>query len=572
MKLDVVRKDAPVAETIERLHGILDSVGFRRERSITWRWLASPTCHSCQLRFTNYPLMFSNGKGVTPELASASALAEFIERLQCLADVFFTQAGNIHRLAPFTPATPRSLAQVASTAPHLATCDFRGLTSETVGPLSCVPFVDVFGKRVIDLPFELFVAITGSSGMAAGNTPEEALAQAICEVFERWVIHAVESGRVSGLPTMELGTLPVRGRVLRQQLEWLASAGIEVIVKDGSLGGLVPVVAVILTDHAARTRHVSFGSDPDFDVALSRCITEAYQGTDRLFRPMASGDGAAAPLDTFKNLEVLLDKLTESVGAPCAESAFSDIPTNAAALRFVIDRVQRLGLGLYVRDFSLFGFPTYFAYVEELSALKELRDESFYYLYQHFEAVRATLFRLARATAGEIDSCSQVLFNEITRCNPVLEKQFAATVLRAPVVSVLDLRTLVVLMLLEGGRLEQARVMMQWRPVGIRDTSSPESVRASLSSYAAARGGAVSADRLAAEFAMAFGRSHAGPGGDGSAPAGPLAVPRCQSVYACPSCPCRSYCRLDEWHRLALRLRTQARVIRHEDLLDRLTT
>jgi hypothetical protein len=343
-------------------------------------------------------------------------------------------------------------------------------------------------------------------------------------------------------------------------------------VKDGSLGGSFPVVGVILTDHAARTRHVSFGSDPDFDVALSRCITEAYQGTDRLFRPMALGDEASAPLDTFNNLEVILDKLTASVGASRVERAFSDIPTNGAALRVVVDRVRRLGLGLYVRDFSLFGFPTYFVYVEELSALKELRDESFHYLYQHFEAVRSTLFRLPHASAGEIDSCSQVLFNEITRCNPVLEKQFAATVLRAPVVAAFDLRTLVVLMLLESGRLEQARVMMGWRPVGVRDKNSPESVRASLSSYAASRGGAVSADRLAVEFERVFGRPHTGSDQDGSAPTRPLPVPRCQSVYACPSCPCRPYCRVDEWHRLARSLRAHARVIRQEDLLDRLTT
>lgn len=79
----VVRKDAPAARTIERLHGVLDPLGFRRERAVVHRWQASSTCHSCQVRFTNYPLLFANGKGVTAELAYASALAEFEVRRHC---------------------------------------------------------------------------------------------------------------------------------------------------------------------------------------------------------------------------------------------------------------------------------------------------------------------------------------------------------------------------------------------------------------------------------------------------------------------------------------------------------
>jgi len=566
---NVVRKDAPVATTIERLQDLLDSLGFPRQRARFQRWTAGPTCHSCQLRFSNYPVLFANGKGVTPDLATASALAEFVERLQCQLDITFTRAGNITSMEPFAPARQRTLAEIGSDAPRLMGVDFAGLSPENVGTLSCLRFTDVFGRRVVDLPFGLFCAVTSSTGMAAGNTLEEALTQAICEVFERRAIHVVETGRVRGLPTIEPGALPVRSQVLRQMLRWLQSTGIEVQVKDASLGGLLPVLAVILTDHAAGTRHVSFGSDPDFDVALTRCITEAYQGTDRLFRTMAVGGGGAAFIDTFNNLEVLLGRLTESVGTPAQGPAFAEVDTNRDGLLFVVDRVRQLGHRLYVRDFSLFGFPTYYVYIEELSALNVLRDECFSYLYQHGDAVRATLFALHRVCTKDVEFCSRVLFKEITRCNPLIERMFSEAVLHAPVVSnfVVSLRTLVILMLVETGKIEEARVLMASRPIGARDTSTEESVRATLSAYLATRGNAVDAGRLRADLETVIG----GPlTNEEEAPPKPLPLPRCECVYSCPTCPTRRYCRLDEWHRLARHLRAQAQIVRQEAVLDRL--
>ena len=63
MDLNVVRKDASPAATIERIHGILDSLGFPRDRTIVQRSSAGPDCHSCHLRFANYPVIHANGTG-----------------------------------------------------------------------------------------------------------------------------------------------------------------------------------------------------------------------------------------------------------------------------------------------------------------------------------------------------------------------------------------------------------------------------------------------------------------------------------------------------------------------------
>jgi ribosomal protein S12 methylthiotransferase accessory factor YcaO len=571
MESGLVRKDAPVEETIDRVHSLLETLGFPRERAMVGRWAAGADCHSCHLRFANYPLIFANGKGVSPELAYASALAEFIERLQCRADALFTLAGHIHRLPPFAPRVGREAAQVTAAAPGVMGHDLADIAPALPEMLACLPFVDVGGKSLVDLPVDFLQAMTGTSGMCAGNTPEEAIAHGICEVFERHVIHAVDGAHVPGLPTLPLDSLPVASPIVRRQLEALQATGVEVAVKDATLGGVFPVLAVVLTDPAAGMCHVSFGSDPVFDVALSRCVTEALQGANGLFRPILS-ERSARPLDTCNNLEVLLDRLEPSVGAPRASEAFTHVADNGAALRVVLDRVRQLGVGLYVRDCSLFGFPSYYVYAECLSALDRLTGEHVRHLYAHVDTMRAVLFRLPRATRDEVAMCSRVLYDEITRCSPMLEKGFTAGVLQAPVAGCLALRPLLVLMLLESGRADEARVMMGWRPTSSSAVAAAESlaaVAAWLPAYERTREGPLDGRSLRAAFAKAFGSEPPAPDGQDLHPS--LPVPRCASVYACPSCPCRRYCRLDEWYRLARRLRVHAVDVQQEDLLLRLT-
>lgn len=74
-------KDSPPAETVERILGILNNLGIH----VTERWKDSGinNCWSLQLTADGIFPFSSNGKGVSCELARASAYGEFIERLQC---------------------------------------------------------------------------------------------------------------------------------------------------------------------------------------------------------------------------------------------------------------------------------------------------------------------------------------------------------------------------------------------------------------------------------------------------------------------------------------------------------
>jgi hypothetical protein len=289
-------------------------------------------------------------------------------------------------------------------------------------------------------------------------------------------------------------------------------------------------------------------------------LTEAFQGTASLLRRPEWERGARRPIDTYNNLEVLAETLALHVGRSCVDLAFTTPATSAAGLRDVVGRVRRTGKRLYIRDFSAFGFPSYYVVVEGLSALGRIGAEHFGEMERRHDAVRRTLFRVGSATRSEIAECARLIFDEMSGCSPLLEKHFVSGVLAAPVVTCVGLRPLLVTMLLEAGALDEARqVVVEWPPVGSSVLEKPVAaadILAILPAYSQARRGAAPLAVMRAAFDAAFGQIA---GGDTAAEQPDrLLLPRCASVYHCPGCPCRRHCRLDEWYRLARRLRERA--------------
>jgi len=77
----IVGKDLPLEQTIANMSGILAGLGMKIEID-SWRNIV-PNVWSLHIRDAHSPMCFTNGKGATKESALASALGEFIERLNC---------------------------------------------------------------------------------------------------------------------------------------------------------------------------------------------------------------------------------------------------------------------------------------------------------------------------------------------------------------------------------------------------------------------------------------------------------------------------------------------------------
>ncbi len=149
----------------------------------------------------------TNGKGVTPEYALASAYGEFMERFQNRilhtncdfgADMYsrhdFLYAPDEKYLSidEFLLSLPGEwktiYAPYDGTAADLAPCleQFIKLNPPPFpGKLVCLPYFNRQTGGLFYFPGIIAEYFYGSNGMAAGNTPEEALVQGLCEIFER---------------------------------------------------------------------------------------------------------------------------------------------------------------------------------------------------------------------------------------------------------------------------------------------------------------------------------------------------------------------------------------------------
>jgi ribosomal protein S12 methylthiotransferase accessory factor len=290
-------KDARLDQTIARCRQLLHSIGLETE-AVSWRHPA-PHCWSVHLRCTTAPHLYTNGKGITRRAALASALGEFFERLA--TNFFFAEAfldddhdqpflfypeerwfasksGKITRKAKDGSAllTP-SLWRLYDPEKELRVDLLRDHNTDIARPgIAALPFHDMSRGEQVYFPVSLLNNLYVSNGMAAGNSAAEATAQALAEIFERYVKNRIIAKGISlpDIPRAYLGGHPG----ILATLDRLAAAGYAVRLKDGSLGGRFPVVCALLTDMDSGGVYAAFGASLRFTVAIERTLSELLQG------------------------------------------------------------------------------------------------------------------------------------------------------------------------------------------------------------------------------------------------------------------------------------------------------
>lgn len=288
----ILGKDAPLEESIRRMTNGLRQLGFDIEEV---RWLNPvPNVWSVHIRDRSYPMLFTNGKGVTREAALASALGEYFERLSCnyfFADYFwgnsvaegaFVHYPNERWFSLEGDEIPEGLLD----EPTLHHYNFSG---ELTAPMlvdtnsgnarrgiCAIPFERQRTGDQVWFPVNIIGNLYVSNGMSAGNTQWEARVQALSEIFERHIKNTIISSGIS-LPSIPDEVVSRYPRI-EAAIEALRSRGFGVVVKDASLGGKFPLVNVTLLNPQNGGVCASFGAHPKFEVALERTVTELLQG------------------------------------------------------------------------------------------------------------------------------------------------------------------------------------------------------------------------------------------------------------------------------------------------------
>lgn len=286
-------KDLPLEQTIANMSGILAELGMKIEIA-SWRNIV-PNVWSLHIRDAQSNLCFTNGKGATKESALASALGEFIERLNCnffyndqfwgedIAAAEFVHYPNERWFKPGPKdALPEEILDEHCRpifdpdgelrASHL----FDTNSGNTARGICSLPFVRQSDGQTVYFPSNLIENLYLSNGMSAGNTLAEAQVQCLSEIFERAVKREILENELC-LPDVPQDVLAKYPGIVAG-IQGLEEQGFPVLVKDASLGGEFPVMCVTLMNPRTGGVFASFGAHPSFEVALERSLTELLQG------------------------------------------------------------------------------------------------------------------------------------------------------------------------------------------------------------------------------------------------------------------------------------------------------
>jgi ribosomal protein S12 methylthiotransferase accessory factor len=289
----IAGKDLPLEQTIANMTGLLADLGMKIEIA-SWRNIV-PNVWSLHIRDAHSQMCFTNGKGSSKESALASALGEFLERLNCnffyndqfwgeeIANAGFVHAPNEQWFQPGpNDELPGAILDEYCLDIYNPDDELRGShlfdtnSGNTRRGIVCLPYVRQSDGETVYFPSNLIENLFLSNGMSAGNTLAEAQVQCLSEIFERAVKRQILEEEIA-LPDVPADVLARYPGILAG-IQALEEQGFPVLVKDASLGGQYPVMCVTLMNPRSGGVFASFGAHPSFEIALERSLTELLQG------------------------------------------------------------------------------------------------------------------------------------------------------------------------------------------------------------------------------------------------------------------------------------------------------
>jgi YcaO-like protein with predicted kinase domain len=399
-------KDCLPDDTVEKIKSALKDCQIKID-SVKWTKFIRGL-YSLRIESTN-PFFGTNGKGRNRKYALASAYAEYIERLQndllilgqpmrkFLLDQIKSKSGYIYYPDEVGISYEGFMKMPKDLIQELVRGDIQESNEKILDifigadgmkqSLLAVPFYDVSSDSIMYIPLNMLFGLTGSTGMAAGNTVEEAIYQGLCEIIERYSASLVYFNRLTPptIPNEYLSKFPKEYKII----EDIRSLGYHVVVKDFSCGKGLPAIGVIAYDQSQKNYRLNVGADTCFQVALSRCLTEILQGYEsseeweEMFMQIPTEEFSYFFSDDEKSIKMRtreFDDFTINGNGVFPYSLFEDnfsysfdyntfqtqknYKEEIKVLRKLFDR---LGSELFVRDVSFLGFPSVYVYATKVS-------------------------------------------------------------------------------------------------------------------------------------------------------------------------------------------------------------
>lgn len=386
--IDEKFKDCDPKETVERIRGILAKLGIEVHEK--WNESGVKNCHSLVV-YANSGIPSSNGKGITRELARASAYGEFIERLQSGLCFYKYQSINrqpginLHEFAPDVKyMTMEEIIQNGDWMDYLIEAYGPNITRETIAEhckayactdedrIPVVPYYSIFEDKYVLLPVGFVEQMYTANGCCAGNSREEAWVHALSEIMERHcTLRILASGKAAPKISDDiLSQFPTVSSILadiRQNDEY------DVEIFDYSLDNGFPVVSARIISKKTHSYRVNVAADPVFEIAVQRTLTELFQGVNMHNITHKHKGKILAKVSDFPLSSNVINQLETGAGLFTADFFANELTCNRIASKFVdnsgknnkellqymLDMYRNMGKQIYVRNLSILGFNSF---------------------------------------------------------------------------------------------------------------------------------------------------------------------------------------------------------------------
>lgn len=348
-------------------------------------------CYSVNLASIEAPHhIYSNGKGIVSDASKASALGEYIERLQTnnfFIDFYLPERKYYPDEVAFEfggEYLNDSLQAIYNPNNELSDEDWVDYNSDYEDKVVALPFIQHITGETVYIPLNILSNLYVSNGLATGNTPLEAQVQALSEIFERYAkIEIIKNGYA--LPKYPDDVLQSYERVYCDVIA-LRELGYIVEVLDASLGGKFPVTAISLINPENSTLFVSFGAHPILQVSLERTMTELMQG-----RGLENLNAFECPTfdmslvsDSFNLESHFIDSNGKlGFGFLSSKKSFVYAPWNyegegsEAEFEFLTSILKDMNKEMYLREYNYLGFYSCQMIVPSVSEVYPIEDMSF---------------------------------------------------------------------------------------------------------------------------------------------------------------------------------------------------
>lgn len=379
-------KDRSPEDTVALLKDFFEKRGFLISQEVMQSEIGTWSCR-ISILMNGLIILGANGKGVTESFALASGYSELFERFcnknNYIANPFFNKKidelrpeyryeENERLVDPFlmvrtVPLAERYFKAFLKTDERIA----EFLQVHYPEGAHAVEFCSLDGENEsLWLDPSIMNRVTGSNGMASGNTLEEALNQGLSELYERRGSILFYQKNQLKYKAVDLNTVPA-GKY-KDAVDKMRETDYKLIVLDLSCNFDIPVLAGILIDTLGLTCRINFSSFPIFDIAFERILTELYQGISNMRqygRPLQTPGRATKASFILNNYgnnytqaaylpdEFIMDKIEYVSYNTLANFSNVFLPSqdkdNATILTYYKELGKKLGQNFYYHNFSL---------------------------------------------------------------------------------------------------------------------------------------------------------------------------------------------------------------------------